>query len=100
MAKDHRIETLMEAHLSEVKAINEGMRSVLTVQEEMRDELKGLRPIKEEWPVVKMTIKNISKDVQETKKKVDDLDTKVAKILPDHEKRITKVENEIVLAKR
>lgn len=100
MSRDSRIEMLMEAHLKELKNINEGVRAVLEVQKRMEVELVGLRPIKNEWPVVKQTIKNISKDVQYTKKKVDDLDSKVAKVLPDHEKRITRVETDLELVKK
>ena len=92
MSKDSKIESLLEAHLKELKNINEGVRAVLEVQKRMESELVGLRLIKNEWPVVKKTIKETNKKVGRIEIKVNDLDSRVAKILPDHEKRVLKVE--------
>lgn len=107
MTKDSRIESLLEAHLQELKNINEGMRSLLVVQNEMKEELADLRSIKNEWPVVKTTIKNTNKDVKKlnykvdrVESKLDNLDNQVTRVLPDHEKRITKVETGLELAKK
>jgi len=99
MAKDHRestIKSLLEAHLDELKKISEGIQGILVVQKRMEVELAGLRPIKEEWPVVRKAIIDTNKRVQNIDDKVDDLDKKVSSVLPDHEVRITRLEHKPV----
>ena len=123
MAREYReseVKLLLEAHLDQLKKINEGIQSVLVVQKEMKKELESMRPIKEEWPIVKLAITNTNIRVQKiekkvgnieqkvgtveqrvgsmdqrlirVEKKVDNMDKKVTVILPDHEKRITRLE--------
>lgn len=110
MAKEIResaIEALLEEHLNQLKKINEGIHSILAVQIDMKKELESMRPMKEEWPVLKMAVKDIGKDVtqikkdvnemkidvKEAKSQINDLDKKVALVLPNHERRITKLEH-------
>ncbi len=82
----------MEAHNAELKTISEGVGSILIVQKRMEKELAGLRQIKTEWPVFIKTLKEMRKELTYTRNKVEDLDKKVAAVLPNHEKRLTHLE--------
>src|SRR3989344_9320910 len=98
MAKEYRettVKMLLEAHLDQLKKINEGIQSILEVQKEMKKELESMRPIKRDWPVVKKTIANTNQRVNQigtqlkrVENKIDTLDNQVSHVLPEHDKRI------------
>jgi phage shock protein A len=102
MAKEYReseVRMLLEAHLDQLKKINEGIQGILTVQKRMEKELENMKPIKEEWPVIKLAITNTHKKVNQIdtglkriENKIDILDKQTSLVMPDHEKRITHLE--------
>lgn len=87
------VQALQEAHQKDLKIIQEGIGilsdKIDTVKAGQEKEFKS---VKQDINILKNDVGTLNKKVVSIENKIDDLDKKVAAVLPDHEKRITRLE--------